>query len=89
MCLDSQGNVLEDVAVDGKMAIDYSDQVLDEQFEFYNLTRGQMIKSVQVVNGQRDAKDGGPVVLMTTAEGKVIDLAKLDRFSQSAYANFL
>ena len=81
--------MLEDVAVDGKMAIDYCDQVLDEQFEYHSLTKGQMINSVKVFNGQRDAKDGGPIVLMTTAEGKVIDLAKLDRFSQSAYANFL
>ena len=29
--------MLEDVAMDGKKAIDYSDEVLDEQFEYYTI----------------------------------------------------
>lgn len=64
MCYDSEGNVLEDVAVDGKSAIDYSDQVVDEQFEYYKLMRGQMIKSVQV-SDTVNMIDGKRAVIMT------------------------
>ena len=53
--------------MDGKKAIDYSDEVLDEQFEYYTIMQNQTVKSVQVVSNLNNNLVDGPAVLMLMA----------------------
>ena len=64
---DSEGRPLEDLA-DGKFAVDFSDEILDEQFEYHEHMRAQDIQALEVVQSSRDL-DSHVDVMMKRADG--------------------
>lgn len=108
MVHDSEGNPLEDVADKLKYAIDFSDEILDEQFEYHSHMRVQDILALHVTRQEPpDIHDNLAVMMTTLGDSKyilsslnyflievsllveVVNLAAMDKFSQSAYANFM
>ena len=66
MVHDSEGNPLEDVADKLKYAVDFSDEILDEQFEYHSHMQVQDILALQVTRQQPPGIDDNLAVMMTT-----------------------